>query len=294
MDPRGLARLLPRRNRERMAGQRSFLRLVILTGDGLEHRFVTDALARAFSAELQAIVIARPGRRSPLRKLRGYLRRYRLRQLLSRLWARGYALLSGGRQRRLATYARYFSSNGGGDGRRSDLVRYVPSHNTEQCCGVVRELAPDVIAVYGTAVIKPPMIRLARQAILNMHTGLSPQYRGADTVFWALHNAEPQWVGVTVHLLDEGLDSGPIVRTGRPVIAPSDDEDSLFCKCVILGARLYVEAIREVTAGGRHYPPQDPRQGREYRFADRTVAAERRVRALLRGGLLHRFGEGGS
>ena len=268
------------------------MRLVILTGDGLEHRFVANALAQAFPDELQAIIVARSGRGSPLRQVRSYLRRCTVPQLLSRLWARGYALLSRRQQRRLATYARYLSPNGRCDWRRSDLVRCVPSHNGEECRRLLRELAPDVIAVYGTAVIKPSVIRLARNAILNTHTGLSPRYRGADTVFWALHNEEPEWVGVTVHWLDEGLDSGPIVRTGRPVIAGDDDEDSLFCKCVILGAQLYVEAIREVAAGGRRYPPQDLRQGREYRFAERTVAAERRVRRLLRQGLLHRVREG--
>ncbi|HMC19428.1 MAG TPA: hypothetical protein VKH16_09365, partial [Gemmatimonadales bacterium] len=91
--------------------------------------------------------------------------------------------------------------------------------------------------------------------------------------------------------LDEGVDSGPILRTGRPVIAGDDDEDSLFCKCVIVGAQLYERAIREVATDARHYAPQDLRQGHEYRFVDRTLAAERRVRRLLRGGLLRRFAE---
>jgi len=268
------------------------VRLVILTGDGLEHRFVANALSRAFPGELQAIVVGQPARRSLLQQIRILLRRYTGRQLVSRLCAWAYALLSGRPRRRRATYARYLSPRGPLAWERNDLVHHVPSPNGEACLQALRQLVPDVIAVYGTAVIKPPVIHLARRAILNMHTGLSPQYRGADTGFWALHNEEPEWVGVTVHALDEGIDSGPIIRTGRPEITPDDDEDSLFCKCVILGAQLYAEAIREVATGPRQYPPQDHRQGREYRFVDRTVAAERRVRALLRRGLLHRFVEG--
>jgi len=268
------------------------LRLVILTGDGLEHRFVANALSRAFPGELQAIVVAQPGRRSLLQQVRILLRRYTGKQIVSRVCARAYALLSGRPRRRRATYARFLTPGHPLGWERRDLVRRVTSPNGRECIQMLRELAADVIAVYGTAVIKPPVIRLARSAILNMHTGLSPQYRGADTVFWALHNEEPEWVGVTVHALDEGIDSGPIIRTGRPVITPDDDEDSLFCKCVVLGARLYAEAIREVATGARQYPPQDRRQGREYRFVDRTVVAERRVRSLLRRGLLHRFVEG--
>jgi folate-dependent phosphoribosylglycinamide formyltransferase PurN len=266
------------------------LRLIILTAEGLEHRFVANALARGFPAELQAIVVAQPARRSFVQQLRRWSRRYTARQLASRLLARVYGSLSGRARRRRITYERYLS-RGGLAWEREDLIRRVPSANGEECRALLRELAPDVIAVYGTAVIKPPVIRLARKAILNMHTGLSPQYRGSDTIFWALHNEEPQSVGVTIHALDEGVDSGPIVRTGRPAIARDDDEDSLFCKCVILGAQLYEQAVREIMAGDRHYAAQDLHQGREYRFVDRTVAAERRVRRLLRDGLLHRFAE---
>jgi len=270
---------------------RTILRLVILTAEGLEHRYVANVLARAFPHELRAIVVAQRASRSFRGQVRGWVRRYSGTQLVSRICARAYALLSGRLRRRRATYARYLSPGGPLEWDRGDLVRRVPSANGDECRALLRDLKPDVIAVYGTAVIKAPVIRLAGRAILNMHTGLSPHYRGADTIFWALHNQEPQAVGVTVHALDEGVDSGPIVRAGRPVIARDDDEDSLFCKCVILGAQLYEQAIREVATDARHYAPQDLRQGHEYRFVDRTVAAERRVRRLLRGGLLQRFAE---
>jgi methionyl-tRNA formyltransferase len=121
-----------------------------------------------------------------------------------------------------------------------------------------------------------------------MHTGISPRYRGSDTVFWALHNEEPEWVGVTIHALDAGLDSGPIYATGRPELAPDDDEDSLFCKCVRVGTPLYIETVRAVANGTARPAPQELASGREYRFADRTVRAERRVERLLREGLLRR------
>ena len=267
------------------------MRLVILTADGLEHRYVANVLARAFPHELRAIVVAQRASRSFRGQVRGWVRRYSGTQLVSRICARAYALLLGRPRHRRATYARYLSPGGRLVWDRGDLVHRVPSANGDQCRALLQDLAPDVIAVYGTAVIKAPVIRLARRAILNMHTGLSPHYRGADTIFWALHNQEPQSVGVTIHALDEGVDSGPILRTGRPVIAGDDDEDSLFCKCVIVGAQLYERAIREVATDARHYAPQDLRQGHEYRFVDRTLAAERRVRRLLRGGLLRRFAE---
>jgi folate-dependent phosphoribosylglycinamide formyltransferase PurN len=265
------------------------MRLVILTGTGPEHRYVTASLAGAFPDDLQAIVLAEPPPHSALRRMRGYWRRYSARQLLSRVWAKTYARLTRRAARRDATLSRMLFADG--DTRavpRPDLVRVVQSYNGEACLALLRELAPDIIAVYGTSVIKAPVIQLARRAILNMHTGISPRYRGSDTVFWPLYNSEPEWIGVTVHLLDAGLDSGNIVAAGRPTIEVSDDEDTLFAKCVIEGAKLYVGAVQAAAAGTLRSEPQQLAEGREYRFVDRTVAAERRVDALLRGGLLQR------
>jgi folate-dependent phosphoribosylglycinamide formyltransferase PurN len=267
------------------------LRLVILTGEGPEHQYVANALSRGFPDELAAIIVARPAQRSFLQRIQIWWRRYTIRQLVSRVCARTYALVSGRTRRRRLAFARFLAPEAELEWQRHELVRRVPTANGDECQALLRELAPDVIAVYGTAVIKAPIIRLAGTAILNMHTGLSPRYRGADTIFWALHNQEPQCVGVTIHLLDEGVDSGPIMLTGRPIITPDDDEDSLFCKCVVLGAELYQQAILEIATGAWQRDPQDLRQGREYRFVDRTVGAERRVRRLLRGGLLRRFAD---
>ena len=76
-------------------GSRTTVRLVILTGDGLEHRFVANALSRTFPGELQAILIVQPARRSLLQQIRILLRRYTGRQLVSRLGVRAYAAQPG-------------------------------------------------------------------------------------------------------------------------------------------------------------------------------------------------------
>jgi methionyl-tRNA formyltransferase len=170
------------------------------------------------------------------------------------------------------------------------LIRRVPTHNGPAAVELLQSIAPDIIAVYGTAIIRAPIIRLAGRCILNMHTGISPRYRGADTVFWPLHNAEPEWIGVTIHELTEGVDAGPILQVGRPKITDDDDEDSLFAKCVILGTELYVSAVRAVASGDTASRPQDIGEGREYRFVDRTIWAELRVRRLLARGLLRQHG----
>ena len=168
-------------------------------------------------------------------------------------------------------------------------MRVVPSLRGEACRTLLGELSPDYLLVYGTEIVKPETFQLASRGALNLHTGISPRYRGADCGFWALHNEEPEWIGSTVHMLDAGIDTGPILATVRPSIEASDDEHTLFAKCVRVGADTYVQSIEALRAGDGGARPQALSEGREYRSVDRTLRADLRVARLLRGGLLARY-----
>jgi methionyl-tRNA formyltransferase len=65
-------------------------------------------------------------------------------------------------------------------------------------------LQPDVIAVFGTSLIRGPLLSKGRLGIFNLHGGLSPQYRGADCTFWALYNGEPDRLACTLHRSTRG------------------------------------------------------------------------------------------
>lgn len=265
------------------------MRVVLLTGTQPQHRYVAREFVNAFGASLAAIVVAEPPKKSFASEIRRNLRRYTFRQILSRLAARVYNRLTQREARRAQSYdENLFPFGNGGRMPGESVLRTVPGHNSEACLALLRDLQPDIIAVYGTNVIREPVMRLARVAIVNMHTGISPRYRGADCVFWPLHNEEPEWIGVTIHRLDAGLDSGAILSIARPDISPTDDEDSLFCKCVVVGSSEYVRIVRALMTGQVRETPQNLSTGREYRFVDRTVKAERRVERLLRDGLLRR------
>ena len=168
---------------------------------------------------------------------------------------------------------------------RRDILYHVRSHNSAECLDLLRTLRPDLVAVYGTLIIGKKVITSVEKMI-NIHTGFSPTYRGSDTIFWALHNGEPESVGVTVHRVDPGVNSGAILARGRPAIEIEDDEDRLFAKAVRLGADLLCNAIRRESAGTARPLQQNLGAGREYRSVDRTLAAERRMRKLLKNNLL--------
>lgn len=73
-------------------------------------------------------------------------------------------------------------------------------------------LKSDIYIVFGSSFIKGELIEfLVKNKAINIHMGVSPYYRGTDCNFWALFDNNPVLVGATIHLLTNGLDSGPIL-----------------------------------------------------------------------------------
>lgn len=266
------------------------MRLVLLTahtphGD-VQHRYVAKRLAEEFPDELAAIIVATGVERGSFEKWKRWRKRYSRSEIVSRILFHSYHRMRATGSRIQESFRSILFPEGEtGEMPRPDIVHRVESHNSPECLALLEELSPDVVAVYGTLIIGRKVIGSAK-SLINVHTGFSPTYRGSDTIFWALHNGEPDNVGVTVHRVDAGVDSGPIFARGKPSIEPGDDEHRLFAKAVQVGAELLCSAIRREVAGIAHPVPQDLKAGREYRSVDRTLAAERRTRKLLKNGLL--------
>ena len=82
---------------------------------------------------------------------------------------------------------------------------------------MVKNFKPDVIIVYGTGIIKGPILEYTNK-IINIHLGMSPYYNGAGTNWWPMYNEEFEFVGTTVHYLDAGVDTGDILGQTRASI----------------------------------------------------------------------------
>ena len=86
--------------------------------------------------------------------------------------------------------------------------------NDPKYVALIKKLQPDLVAVMGTSLLRRPLISIPKVAILNMHTGLSPYYRGSATNLWPFINRELQYCGVTVHKISTGIDSGDTEPVG--------------------------------------------------------------------------------
>lgn len=185
---------------------------------------------------------------------------------------------------------------GGGEGKfffgeaeprldRPDLVTLVRHINDPQVMALADRLKPDVIAVFGTSLIRGELLTRGRLGIVNLHGGLSPEYRGADCTFWALYNGEPEKIGCTLHFIDAGIDSGKLIAHVCPEVHEGDDELTLFWRAVRDSADVYAEALDRLARGEARGETQ-PGKGRLYQVKDRGWRHERRVAGQLAAGLL--------
>lgn len=133
---------------------------------------------------------------------------------------------------------------------------------------LIADCVPDAVVVFGSSLLREPLINGISAPFVNMHLGLSPYYRGSGTNFWPLHNDEVQYVGVTIHRIDIGIDSGPIIHQARPVIEPADTPHTIGCKTIITGTDLMIQTLFEIEANTVKSFPQVKGVGRLYKRKD--------------------------
>ncbi len=131
-----------------------------------------------------------------------------------------------------------------------------PEPNGPEAIAWIRRFSPDVVVVFGTRLIKDPVLSLAKFGALNIHTGLSPFYRGGQCTFWCLYQNDLEHVGVTIHHLTQRIDGGDILFTAKPEIHEKDTVRSLECKLVQIGTEKMIQAIQELAQGKSTRMPQ--------------------------------------
>jgi len=119
------------------------------------------------------------------------------------------------------------------------------------------ELAPDVgvVAAYGQ-ILPRTVLSLPRLGCINLHASLLPRYRGAAPVAWAILGGESE-TGLTTFLMDEGMDTGPILRQARVAIGPEETAGELAARLAVEGSHLLLETLEEWQAGRLTPIPQD-------------------------------------
>jgi len=104
----------------------------------------------------------------------------------------------------------------------------------------------DLVCLAGyMRILSPHFVARWRGRILNIHPALLPKYPGLHVQRRALEAGEKE-AGCTVHFVDEGTDTGPIVLQRRVPILPGDTEETLSARILTEEHRAYPEAIAKV------------------------------------------------
>lgn len=154
----------------------------------------------------------------------------------------------------------------------------------------IRRFAPDliVVAAYGQ-ILRPNLLQIPRYGCINIHGSLLPRWRGAAPVQAAILAGDAE-TGITIMLMDAGIDTGDMLSKRALSIADDDTAGSLFDKLAPLGSDLLVETLPKYLSGEIQPQPQ-PSAGATYAkmlkkedgrldFSQTAAELERRVRAF--------------
>lgn len=114
---------------------------------------------------------------------------------------------------------------------------------------ILQQLAPELIVVVAYGRILPlSVLLLPKYGCINLHVSLLPKYRGSAPVQWSVLNGEKE-TGVTIMQMDEGIDTGDILRVAPVTIGENETSGELFERISSLGAQTLCETIDAIGKG---------------------------------------------
>lgn len=176
-------------------------------------------------------------------------------------------------------------------------VERVDDVNGEACRMLLRERKPGVVLVMGTRLIAQATLLAAEAPFVNYHAGITPKYRGVHGAYWARATCDAANCGVTVHVIDAGIDTGAILYQERISPGPADNFSTYPYLQLAAGLPLLARARTRLRVIWRRLPSTCHRSsGRIRRFggispqgSDAACGrsdAERRIGEKLRVSLL--------
>lgn len=247
------------------------MRLVMLTGNERRHQFAATELARA--CELVGIVSeAKAPAFIPQETISANDRRIIGEHFAERDEA----------ERRYFGWPFHFP-------RTSSLAVRSGEINAPEVTTWVDNLSPDMIVLFGTSIVRPPLLTRYDKKIVNVHLGLSPYYRGSATNFWPLVYGEPECVGATIHLAIQRVDAGDILAQVRPQAEVGDRAHDLGTRAIIEAFDL-VPRVLASYADQRISPiTQSLKTGRLCRRIDFNADRVRQMRTNFDSGMMAEY-----
>lgn len=140
----------------------------------------------------------------------------------------------------------------------------VDNLNNEDAINKIRLLKPKAVFVASTGMLRKPLLEACGCPVVNYHSGVNPAYRGINGGYFALANGEPENFGVTLHLVDLGVDTGPVLATNRIALAANDNMQTYMTLMAAKSQELVVDTMAKVLAGNAKPLPKSTLPSNQY------------------------------
>jgi len=126
----------------------------------------------------------------------------------------------------------------------SQYLNDVETINDKSTLEIIGTANPSLIIVSGTRIIKNDILSRLNCPIVNLHAGITPEYRGVHGMYWALRNKEPDMAGMTLHHVDSGIDTGEIISQKKCSYSVNDSFVTYPYLQLKVGTELLIDYIQ--------------------------------------------------
>jgi len=152
--------------------------------------------------------------------------------------------------------------------------------NSPDAIRQLRACEPDVVICLGGPIYRAPLID-ACKLMLNYHTGISPIYNGAGTIFWTFANKHVHLSGGTLMTMSNVVDGGDVLAHYLCPIEAQDDPGTLFMKAIVGATKVYDSFLAHLSAAGDYVGIAQTKSFFDYRSFDwmtcQDVAVQRNI-----------------
>jgi len=262
------------------------MKFVLLSADGIEHRHVVSSIDQVLGESLVSIIIEDNSSTSLRHEVRRIFRKYSLLVVLERITTKAmHKLLRTNKKLNCALEQVLGEKQSLKHSALQSKLYTTKSIRSQACYQHIANIEPDYIFVYGTGIVPDNILNLSKKQSFNLHTGISPFYRGSSTAFWPLFYDDTNMVGATVHVCTSEIDGGSIALRASAKLDENDNVHTAFAKAVLVGSKIYSKLASKL-ANNEIVPlePQDFSIGKEYKFSDRTFIQELKMEFRYKSG----------
>ena len=155
----------------------------------------------------------------------------------------------------------------------------IENPNSKKFLDELRELNPDIIINQSQSIIKKDLLQIPKYGVINRHNALLPKNRGRLTPFWVLYKGESE-TGVSIHFVEEGIDSGDIIVQEKYDIDSRDTFSSLVAKNYEIAPRAMLKALDKLEKGDKDFIPNNNELATYNTTPDLRHAVKYRIRRI--------------